>query len=109
MSLPQKKRGFRKIIVDGIAYDWCVDQIIDIRKADEPRSSLQIDIVRGDPWLQKFETRLQPNSNPITPSFIAFAIQEVTRLGWKPKGYESHTAKYEGGQFTLENNTDLKQ
>ncbi|MGB8703211.1 MAG: hypothetical protein WCD18_27650 [Thermosynechococcaceae cyanobacterium] len=102
MSLPQKRRGFRRITVNGVIYDWCCGKVIDIRRSDKPRSSLFIDIVFNDPWLQKFETRLNNTSNPITPAFIAYAIQEVTQLGWQPTDYLSCIARYEGGRFTLE-------
>jgi hypothetical protein len=79
LSLPQKKRGFRRIIVQ-----------------------VFVNINFDDPWLQEFETRMQRNSHPITPAFIAYAIQEVIRLGWNPEDYKSYTAKYESGKFILD-------
>ena len=103
MNLPHKKRGFRKIVVDSIEYDWRCDEIIDIRKHDAPRSKLIVNIDFQDPWLDKFEIRLQRNNSPITPSFIAYTIQQSILLGWQPEGYKISTVKYQNGEFSWEN------
>ena len=111
MTIPKKRRGFRKIVVDLISYDWRFETFsdepiyIDIRLTSKPRSKLLIDIDCKDPWLQNIENiryhHLHPCSSPITPKFVANAIKASLKIGWQPK--ENHGefyVKYQGGQFS---------
>ncbi|MEM7595296.1 MAG: hypothetical protein AAF383_28010 [Cyanobacteria bacterium P01_A01_bin.83] len=94
MSLPNKKRGFRRIVVDFIDYDWRYFSqyrkiCLDVRLSTKPRNKLIINLDSEDPWLQMRENisthNLHPCSAPITPKFVTYAVKESLALGWKPK------------------------
>ena len=114
MTIPKKRRGFRRIVVDLINYDWRFDNCnwsneptyyIDIRLTIEPRSKLLIDIDWEDPWLKNIDNtpyhHLHPCSSPITPKFVENAIKASTKLGWQPtKNHDEFFVKYQGGEFS---------
>jgi hypothetical protein len=111
MSLPKKKRGFRRIVVNSIDYDWRFANwlsrpcFVDIRMASKPHSKLLIDIDFDDPWLRNRENlfyhRLYPCSSPITPGFVADAIKASLNIGWQPNNtYNEFFVKYQGNQFS---------
>lgn len=111
MSLPKKKRGFRRIVVNSTDYDWRFANwlnkpfFVDIRMTSKPRSKLLIDIDCDDQWLQNRENvvyhRIHPCSSPITPGFVANAIKESLNIGWQPNNtYNEFFVKYQGGQFS---------
>lgn len=112
MSLP-KRRGFRRILVDRLDYDWRYSNPVDepilkvFVRPSVTRSKLIITIDCQDPWLQKRENiihhGLQPCSSPVTPKFVAMAIEAGIDLGWQPKlDYSQFEIKYRTGKFLIE-------
>lgn len=109
MSLPNKKRGFRRVVVDLIDYDWrYLSQYgkisVDVRLSAKPRNKLIINLDSEDSWLQKRENisihSLHPCSAPITPKFVTHAIKESLALGWQPQVQSCFAVKYQGGTFS---------
>ena len=114
MTISKKRRGFRRIVVDSIDYDWRFDNwsnepvypiYVDIRLTTKPRSKLLIDIDCEDPWLQNIDNtryhHLHSCSSPITPKFVSNAIKASIKLGWKPEeNYGEFYVKYQGGNFS---------
>jgi|GEM_PF-1459442 len=111
MTIPKKRRGFRRIVVDSIDYDWRFDNrsdepiYVDIRLTTKPHSKLLIDIDFKDPWLQNIDNirshHLQSCSSPITPRFVANAIKAGKQLGWQPiENCREFYVRYQGGEFS---------
>ena len=112
MTIPKNRRGFRRIVVDSTNYDWrfdsCFDEpiYIDIRLTTKPRNKLLVDINCEDPWLQNIDNTRYHNlhncSSPITPKFVANAIQASKKLGWQPiENNGKFYIKYQNGNFSI--------
>lgn len=109
MILPNKRRGFRQIIVDFIGYRWKVTDVgnVDIRADIKPRNQLIINIDWEDPWLQDranmHHHHQLPCNAPISPKFVAMAIEESIKLGWQPdSNITKFNVYYQTGKFTLQ-------
>lgn len=108
MTLPNKRRGFRHIVVDSQSYRWRMfaDGTIVIRLNSHPRQQLMVNIDWQDPWLQDRANmpyhHLHPCSSPITPKFVAMAIQASLKLGWQPELNNRFNINYRAGNFTLQ-------
>ena len=111
MTIPKNKRGFRRIVINSINYDWRFGNnksnrpmYVDIRLTSKPRNKLLIDINWEDPWLYMKENlchhHLHPCSSPITPKFVANAIKASIKLGWQAEEhYKDFYVKYQDGEF----------
>ena len=109
MTLPNKKRGFRQITVDLKSYRWrsIREGAIVIRADIKPRNQLIINIDWEDPWLLDRANihlhHLHPCSSPVTPNFVAMAIEESIKLGWQPESnITKFNVNYQAGKFTLQ-------
>ncbi|MEM7757336.1 MAG: hypothetical protein AAF298_04285 [Cyanobacteria bacterium P01_A01_bin.40] len=111
MSLPSKKRGFRRVIVNFTEYNWSYfsqDEKVslDVRLSAKPRHKLTVNLNSKDPWLQmraniRFH-HLHPCSAPITPKFVVHAIKKSLELGWQPEVFSQFVIQYQNGIFSKE-------
>ncbi len=87
MALPKKRRGFRKIIVNNIIYNWRFCSHIDIRPNENKNNRLLIDVGWYDIWLVNKPESKPKNTFPqnITPKLIERLINESIKIGWDIK------------------------
>jgi len=101
--IPEKKRGFRKIIIDGITYNWRFSDSVEIRPAHNSTNRLEINFGYFDLWLYANDKESIPEDfdpKVITSNFIRAAITNAIKLGWNTE----HTnqlkkLKYRNGIF----------
>ena len=85
MSLPQKKRGFRKIVLDGKVFNWRFNAQIEVCPASCKANRLIVDFGWVDPFLYMNEPLPSaPDHDPkiVTPAFIRKAIEFALRHNW---------------------------
>lgn len=85
MSLPQKKRGFRKIVVDGREFSWRFKRKIQICPASNKDNKLVVDFGWYDGWLYLNDrANTPPDYEPkvVTPEFVRKAIEFALAQGW---------------------------
>ncbi len=85
MSLPQKKRGFRKIVIDGKEFNWRFNALIEVCPASNKANKLIVDIGWVDPFLhmnEKLTSTLDYDPGIISPAFIRKAIEFALIHNW---------------------------
>lgn len=85
MSLPQKKRGFRKIVIDGKEFNWRSNALIEVCPVSSKANKLIVDIGWVDPFLHMNEKSASPLDNDpriVSPSFIRKAIEFALIHNW---------------------------
>jgi hypothetical protein len=105
MSLPQKKRGFRKIVVDGKEFNWRFKSQIEVCPATYKSNKLLVDFGWFDSWLYlNVKHNAPPDYDPevVTPAFIRKVIAFALAHKW---GTEEKTGitkvRYRDGQFDM--------
>ncbi|MEO1049913.1 MAG: hypothetical protein AAFX87_04790 [Bacteroidota bacterium] len=89
MTKPKKKRGFRKIVVDGIQYNWRLDNEVVILPDEISCSRLTVDFGFYDPWLYVNDKENEPEAfepRLVTPKFIEACIRFALSVGWLKGG-----------------------
>ena len=103
--IPNKKKGFRKIVVGNTAFNWRFSEIIEIRPDGNQTNKLEVDFGYFDPWLYaNYDVSNRENYEPkiITPSFVKKLIENAILLGWNietPNRLKK--LKYRNGKFDL--------
>lgn len=95
MSTPNKKRGFRKITINDIDFNWGFVGKIDIRPADNRNNQLIVDFGWYDVWLFVNDPdNVPPPYEPkvITPLFVQECVLFAFENGWN---IEKKAGKFE--------------
>lgn len=104
--IPKKKRGFRKIMIDGITYSWRFSDFVEIRPAHNQTNRLEINFGYFDHWLYVNDKENAPEDfDPkiITPNFIRKSVLNAIRLGWDvDNGNDLKKLNYNNGIFKTE-------
>jgi hypothetical protein len=105
MGQPNKKRGFRKITVDGQNFNWRLAGVIDVRPDSQKENKLTIDFGWYDEWLYVNDKENRPpdfEPQTVTPSFVRQAILYALDHKW---GIKKKTGlmqlKYNDGRFEV--------
>ena len=99
MTPNKKRRGFRRITVDGAAYSWRGGGKITVQLANCSSNGSQLHVDYGwyDVWLYVNRPEDKPPDFDIhseTPSFVAAAIQFARGVGWRPETQTSNQKLY---------------
>ena len=101
--IPKKKKGFRKIVVDNVAFNWRFSELIEIRPEGNQTNQLEVDFGYFDSWLYANDNANAPeNYEPkiITPSFVKKSIESAIMLGWNLETKNKlKKLKYRNGKF----------
>ena len=105
MSVTDKNRGFRKIVVEGLTFNWRFSSFVDIRPEGQKENKLVVDIGWFDEWLY---TNNQGNRPPdfepksITPEFVMKAIEFALANHWNVNLKRSIVnLKFHQGKFQI--------
>jgi hypothetical protein len=105
MAVPQKKRGFRKIVVNGQAFNWRLKTQIEVRPVGCRDNRLEVDFGFYDIWLYFGHMwDAPPAFEPavVTPAFVSSAIQFALANNWDTLQKTSVTKlSYKNHQFSL--------
>lgn len=105
MALPQKKRGFRKIIINGETFNWRLDSQIEICPASFKDNKLFVDFGWFDPWLSindKSNIQGRQKLSIITPGFIRKVIEFSLLHNWDITRKTGITkVQYRDNQFNI--------
>jgi len=105
MSIPQKQRGFRKIVVDGKAFSWRLNARIEVCPASCKGNKLVVDFGWFDPFLyMNDKSAAPPDYDPriVTPSFVRKAIEFALSHNWDIAAKTGITkVSYRDNQFNL--------
>jgi len=85
MSLPGKKRGFRKTVIDGKEFSWRFNSLIEINPSSSKANKLLVDFGWVDPFLNvNNKSASLPENNPAiaTPSLTSQAIEFALKNNW---------------------------
>jgi hypothetical protein len=85
MALPQKKRGFRKIIIDDKAFNWRFNSQLEVCPATCKGNKVIVDFGWFDSWLYvNDQSNIPPEYDPkvVTPSFVRKVIEFALRHNW---------------------------
>jgi hypothetical protein len=85
MSLPQKKRGFRKIIIDDNVFNWRFNSQIEVCPATFKDNKLIVDFGWFDSWLYiNDKLSIPPEYDPkvVTPSFVRKVVEFALIHNW---------------------------
>ena len=85
MAPPKKKQGFRKIVVQDVAFNWKFSEGIDVRPELNKNNQLFIDYGWYDDWLfVNDEENKPPDYQPkkVTPNFVKESIEFALKSGW---------------------------
>lgn len=84
MALPNKKKGFRKIVIQNQAFNWRLGRLIDVRPDSRKANQLNVDFEWSDDYYYYKEVKDVPNFEPtkITPKFVSEAIEYALENGW---------------------------
>lgn len=109
MARPEKTRGFRRIIVDSIAYQWRFDGVLTVY-ADADSGDRGQKLVVDWGWIDWCEPEYQnrPPFGPrvVKPSFVRSAIQYAFSAGWVPEAAgQPFVIAYADGEFAPERAT----
>ena len=112
MARPQKKRSFRKIVVDDQSFQWRFNSgkmqgVLEIVAADPSHSQgqrLMIDWGWVDWFEPDYKTVESFAPHIVTPQFVQLAIQRALSLGWHPFSPGADLMlTYNGNDFTVIN------
>ena len=112
MTLQKKKKGFRKIIVDGVVYNWKGPNI-DIRLVSKPHGqALCIDYGYWCIWdyIHLKSEDHPPDFEPktLTPKFVAESIKFGRQNGWDPENkFGKFKVYYQDQEFRLTKKDNL--
>lgn len=85
MAKPNKKRGFRKITINGIEFTWRFSGKIDIRPETKVNNQLIVDFGWYDEWLFIHDAKNAPPSfepKVVTPAFVKECILFAITNSW---------------------------
>ena len=89
MPLPQKKRGFRKIVVDSVEFNWRlnynIENNIEVCPSAHRDNKLIVDIGWYDAWLYVDSRTVKPPAYEpkiVTPAFIRTVIEFALANSW---------------------------
>lgn len=85
MSLPQKKRGFRKIVINGNEFGWRFNTQLEVCPASCKGNKLWVDFGWFDPFLyMNDKSGTPPDYDPqvVTPSFVRKVIEFALSHNW---------------------------
>lgn len=102
--IPKKKKGFRKIVVDNIAFNWRFSEIIEIRPEGNQNNKLEVDFGYFDSWLYVNDVNKPEDFEPkiITPNFVKKSIKNAIELGWNIETKNKlKKLKYRNGKFDV--------
>jgi hypothetical protein len=105
MGQPEKKRGFRKITIDGRTFKWRFDSLIDIRPAANKENKLKVDFGWFDEFLYISDRENRPpdfEPKIVTPEFVKQAIKFALNNDWhiEPKT-GMFELSYRDGRFNV--------
>lgn len=103
--LSKKKKGFRKISIEGKTYFWNFSSVVDIRPDGNRGNRLCVDFGYYDEWLYVNDAEQRPadfEPKSITPAFVKECVQNAISLGWDTEK-ENGTFKlnYSNGVFEV--------
>jgi hypothetical protein len=84
MARPNKKQGFRPIIVDGVRYRW---RYVDFNRTADLEVYLETESsARGQRLCVNFDCNAEWRGRvpPFTPRNVAIAIRAAIARGWRP-------------------------
>lgn len=93
MALPQKKRGFRKIVIDEKVFNWRFNSQLEICPAAYKDNKVIVDFGWFDSWLYVNDKSGIPSKyDPkiVTPSFVRKAIEFALVHDWDITVYRSY-------------------
>jgi hypothetical protein len=85
VSLPKKKRGFRKIVIDGNLFNWRFNFQIEVCPVTCKDNRLIVDFGWYDSWLYlNDKLSIPPEYDPkvVTPSFVRKAVEFALVHKW---------------------------
>ncbi len=85
MSIAEKKRGFRKIVVENKAFNWRFTSLVDIRPEGLKGNKLLVDFGWFDEWLYANDRENRPpdfEPKVITAQFVKKAIEFALLNDW---------------------------
>ena len=85
MSLPQKKRGFRKIVIDEKVFNWRFNTLLEVCPATCKDNKVIVDFGWFDPWLYvNDQSGIPPEYDPkvVTPSFVRKVVEFALIQNW---------------------------
>lgn len=85
MSLPKKKRGFRKISVEGNEFNWRFNSHIEVCPVARKNNKLIVDFGWFDPFLYVNDRLNSPTTYTpqiVTPAFVRKAIEFALKHNW---------------------------
>lgn len=85
MAVPQKKRGFRKLVIANQTFNWRFNSLAEVCPAACNDNKLMVDIGWLDPWLYRNDPSTVPiNNDPkiVTPFFVRQAIDFALSQHW---------------------------
>jgi len=108
MALPQKKRGFRKIVINDKAFNWrmnYISSLVEVRPAFNKDNKLSIDFGWWSRWLYINDAKSirPPAYEPevITPGFVKKAIEFALSQNWNIDGKPGIIKiQYKNSQFS---------
>lgn len=108
MSL--RKRGFRKIVVDGKEFSWRFNSQLEICPASNKANKLLVDFGWFDPFLylnDKIATPSDYDPRIVTPAFVRKVIEFALSHNWDKEGkIEVTKIRYRNNQFDVEFSAD---
>jgi hypothetical protein len=102
MAVPEKKRGFRSIVVNQQTFYWKVDSYLDIRSGIFPETKIHVEVEWVDSRIP-IEERSYLNNLTITPKLVAESIFFALNNHWNPaiKTDQVFSIRYEKNEFSL--------
>ena len=102
MALPEKKRGFRSIVVNEQTFYWKVDRSLDIRSGIFPETKIHVELEWVDSRIPIGE-RSYLNNLTITPKLVTESILFALNNQWNPaiKTNQVFSIRYEKNAFSL--------
>lgn len=102
MNLPEKKRGFRSIVVNEQLFYWKVDSYLDIRSGIFPETKIHVELEWIDSRIPVAE-RSSLNNLTITPKLVTESILFALNNQWNPaiKTNQVFSIRYENKVFSL--------
>ncbi|MCB9222748.1 MAG: hypothetical protein H6582_01120 [Crocinitomicaceae bacterium] len=100
------KKGFRKIVVNGLPFHWKFNEKIIIAGGENGNGLLTVDFGWYDIWLYVNDQENEPppyEPKRVTPEFVKKCIVFALSKEWKPDQSSSvFNVFYQNGQFSTE-------
>jgi hypothetical protein len=105
MSIPKRKRGFRKIVLDNNVFNWRFNSQIEVCPANRKDNRIIVDFG----WFNSFlylndKSAIPPNHDPkvVTPSFVRKVIEFALIHNWDITARSGVTkVTYRDNQFNI--------